>query len=225
MYIGRLLGGGIIPSTLATAGPRHVDRSQGGIANPHPCALRILTNAAKQAFGAGVAAPETSAPCRTAPCFASPPFVFLMTLAFVNWVGFASWQALLNNFAKDAAGLRRLPDRRAPVGARDPGASSPSPPCSCSMIMREQTLAYLSILMPRRRRGDDRAISHRSGGLIPHDHDHVRGASTYFEDGEPGALAPAASPARRRPAASARSTARRRRRSSSPMAASPPPSC
>lgn len=31
------------------------------------------------------------------------PTVFLVSITFINWLGFASWQALLNNFAKDAA--------------------------------------------------------------------------------------------------------------------------
>ncbi|WP_029030824.1 MFS transporter [Salinarimonas rosea] len=77
---------------------------------------------------------------------AASPIVFLMTLAFVNWLGFASWQALLNNFAKDAAGfdgfqigvlqsVREIPGFLAFTAA------------FLFMIMREQTLAYLSILM------------------------------------------------------------------------------
>jgi predicted MFS family arabinose efflux permease len=77
--------------------------------------------------------------------FASP-VVFLMTLAFVNWLGFASWQALLNNFAKEAAGfdgfqigvlqsVREIPGFLAFTAA------------FLFLIMREQTLAYLSILI------------------------------------------------------------------------------
>ena len=33
------------------------------------------------------------------------PVVFLMCLGFANWIGFASWQALINNFAREAAGF------------------------------------------------------------------------------------------------------------------------
>ena len=39
------------------------------------------------------------------PLFASPT-AFLMAVAFINYLGFASWQALFNNFAKDPPSSR-----------------------------------------------------------------------------------------------------------------------
>jgi hypothetical protein len=36
------------------------------------------------------------------------PIVFLTALAAVNWFGFAAWNALLNNFAKEQAGFDGL---------------------------------------------------------------------------------------------------------------------
>jgi predicted MFS family arabinose efflux permease len=76
--------------------------------------------------------------------FRSSPTVFLMSMAFINWVGFAGWQALFNNFARDAAGftgweigvlqsVREIPGFLAFTAA------------FWFMLMREQTLAYASI--------------------------------------------------------------------------------
>ena len=74
------------------------------------------------------------------------PIVFLTVLAFVNWLGFASWQALLNNFAKEAAGfdgfqigvlqsVREIPGFLAFTAAL------------LFLFLREQTLAYVSLLV------------------------------------------------------------------------------
>jgi hypothetical protein len=74
------------------------------------------------------------------------PIRFLTTVAFINWFGFASWQALLNNFAKEAAGftgwemgllqsVREIPGFLAFTAA------------AWFLLMREQTLGYLSLLV------------------------------------------------------------------------------
>jgi predicted MFS family arabinose efflux permease len=76
--------------------------------------------------------------------FLASPTAFLMTITFINWFGFASWQALFNNFAKDAASftgweigvlqsVREIPGFLAFTAA------------FLFMLMREQTLAYVSI--------------------------------------------------------------------------------
>ncbi|MGL5734881.1 MAG: hypothetical protein ACRCYS_08440, partial [Beijerinckiaceae bacterium] len=36
---------------------------------------------------------------------AASPFLFLTSINFINWLGFAAWQALLNNFAREQAGF------------------------------------------------------------------------------------------------------------------------
>src|SRR5215218_7617251 len=77
--------------------------------------------------------------------FFASPTAFLMTVAFVNWLGFASWQALFNTFAKDTAhftgwevgvlqSIREIPGFLAFTAA------------FWFMIMREQMLAYASIV-------------------------------------------------------------------------------
>jgi predicted MFS family arabinose efflux permease len=75
--------------------------------------------------------------------FASPT-VFLTTLAFINWAGFASWQALFNNFAKESAQFTGWE-----VGVLQSVREIPGFLAFTAvfwfMIMREQTLAYASV--------------------------------------------------------------------------------
>jgi predicted MFS family arabinose efflux permease len=74
------------------------------------------------------------------------PVVFLVTLAVVNWAAFAAWQGLINNFAKEQAGfggyeiglmqsLREVPGLLAVTAL------------AWLLLMREQTLAYLSLAL------------------------------------------------------------------------------
>lgn len=79
------------------------------------------------------------------PLLASP-LVFLMALAFVNWLGFASWQALLNNFAKEAAGFDGFQIGVLQSVREIPGFLAFTA-VFLFMIMREQTLAYVSLLL------------------------------------------------------------------------------
>ena len=79
------------------------------------------------------------------PLLASP-LVFLMALAFVNWLGFASWQALLNNFAKEAAGFDGFQIGILQSVREIPGFLAFTA-VFLFMIMREQTLAYVSLLL------------------------------------------------------------------------------
>lgn len=79
------------------------------------------------------------------PLLASP-LVFLMALAFVNWLGFASWQALLNNFAKEAAGFDGFQIGVLQSVREIPGFLAFTA-VFLFMIMREQILAYVSLLV------------------------------------------------------------------------------
>ncbi len=74
------------------------------------------------------------------------PLVFLMTLSFINWIGFASWQALLNNFAKEAAGFSGFEIGVLQSVREIPGFLAFTA-VFLFMVMREQTLAYLSLLL------------------------------------------------------------------------------
>ena len=79
------------------------------------------------------------------PFFASPA-AFLMTLTFMNWFGFASWQALFNNFAKDSAQFTGWEIGVLQSVREIPGFLSFTA-AFLFLLMREQTLAYASILL------------------------------------------------------------------------------
>ncbi len=73
------------------------------------------------------------------------PILFLTAIYFVNWLGFAAWQALLNNFAREQAGFTG-----AEIGLLQSVREIPGFLAFTAvfffMIMREQTLAYLSLV-------------------------------------------------------------------------------
>jgi len=72
------------------------------------------------------------------------PTAFLMTITFVNWLGFAGWQALLNNFAKEAAGFTGWEIGILQSVREIPGFLAFTA-VFWFMLMREQTLAYISL--------------------------------------------------------------------------------
>lgn len=73
------------------------------------------------------------------------PTAFLMVLAFVNWFGFASWSALINNFAKEAASFNGQD-----IGILQSVREIPGFLAFTAIIlfwfMREQILAYFSLV-------------------------------------------------------------------------------
>lgn len=73
------------------------------------------------------------------------PTAFLMVLAFVNWFGFASWSALINNFAKEAASFSGQD-----IGILQSVREIPGFLAFTAIIlfwfMREQILAYFSLV-------------------------------------------------------------------------------
>ncbi len=74
------------------------------------------------------------------------PVTFLMTLGFTNWVGFACWQALINNFGKEAAGFNGL-DIGLMQSVREIPGFMAFTAILLFLFMREQLLAYLSLLV------------------------------------------------------------------------------
>lgn len=74
------------------------------------------------------------------------PIVFLTALAAVNWFGFAAWNALLNNFAKEQAGFDGLAMGLLQSIREVPGLLAVSA-LLFLLIMREQTLAYVSLIL------------------------------------------------------------------------------
>ena len=77
---------------------------------------------------------------------AASPTVFLVAISFVNWLGFASWQALLNNFAKETAGFTGWEIGLLQSVREIPGFLAFTA-IFWFLIMREQTMAYLSLAL------------------------------------------------------------------------------
>ncbi len=77
---------------------------------------------------------------------AASPTVFLVVISFVNWLGFASWQALLNNFAKETAGFTGWEIGLLQSVREIPGFLAFTA-IFWFLIMREQTMAYLSLAL------------------------------------------------------------------------------
>src|SRR5215213_10302427 len=78
--------------------------------------------------------------------FFGSPVAFLMTITFLNWISFASWQALLNNFAKDAAGFTGW-DIGLLQSVREIPGFLAFTAIFWLMYMREQTLAYAALFI------------------------------------------------------------------------------
>ncbi len=79
-----------------------------------------------------------------APSLAASPRAFLMAITFVNWLGFASWQALFNNFAKESAGFTGWEIGLLQSVREIPGFLAFTA-IFFFLIMREQMLAYVSL--------------------------------------------------------------------------------
>jgi Major Facilitator Superfamily len=78
--------------------------------------------------------------------FFGSPVAFLMTVSFLNWISFASWQALLNNFAREAAGFTGWEIGLLQSVREIPGFLAFTA-IFWFMLMREQTLAYASLVL------------------------------------------------------------------------------
>lgn len=76
----------------------------------------------------------------------SSPIVFLTALAAVNWFGFAAWNALLNNFAKEQAGFDGLAMGLLQSIREVPGLLAVTA-LIFLLVLREQTLAYVSLVL------------------------------------------------------------------------------
>ncbi len=74
------------------------------------------------------------------------PLIFLMTLSFVNWLGFAAWQVLLNNFTVEMAGFA-WKDMGLAQSVRELPGFLAFTAIFWIAWMREQTLAYVSLLI------------------------------------------------------------------------------
>lgn len=76
----------------------------------------------------------------------SEPVKFLMALAFINMLGFAGWNTLFNNFAKDAAAFTGAEIGLAQTVREIPGFLAFTA-ILWFLIMREQVLAYIALIV------------------------------------------------------------------------------
>jgi predicted MFS family arabinose efflux permease len=76
----------------------------------------------------------------------SSPAAFFMALSFINWLGFSAWNALLNNFAHDKAGFTGF-DIGLLQSVREIPGFLAFTAIFIILFMKEQTLAYLSLLV------------------------------------------------------------------------------
>ena len=97
--------------------------------------LRMSNSGFSNPFALGGLAPEVRA-----------PVAFLMSLTFVNWLGFAAWQVLLNNFTVEMAGFA-WKDMGITQSLREVPGFLAFTAIFWFMLMREQTLGYISLLL------------------------------------------------------------------------------
>jgi hypothetical protein len=74
------------------------------------------------------------------------PTAFLMAITFVNWLAFASWSALINNFAVDAAGFS-FKDNGLMQSVREIPGFLAFTAIFFIAFLREQTFGYVSMLV------------------------------------------------------------------------------
>lgn len=86
-------------------------------------------------------AKEDAAPAAT---WSSSPAAFLITLSFINWIGFAGWNGLLNNFTVERAGFGWFETGLTQTVREIPGFLAFTA-IFWFMWFREQTVAYVSL--------------------------------------------------------------------------------
>jgi hypothetical protein len=74
------------------------------------------------------------------------PLIFLMTLTFVNWLGFAAWQVLLNNFTIEMGGFR-WKEMGITQSLREIPGFLAFTAIFFLLWIREQTFAYIALLL------------------------------------------------------------------------------
>lgn len=74
------------------------------------------------------------------------PVSFLMFLAFINWLGYAGWVTLFNNFAKEAVGANGAQIGLAQTIREIPGFLAFTA-IYWFLLMREQVLAYFALIL------------------------------------------------------------------------------
>jgi Major Facilitator Superfamily len=88
---------------------------------------------------------KTAAPLPFAGSLFSHPTAFLMAINFVNFLAFASWQVLINNFAVESVGFS-IRDNGIMQSVREIPGFLAFTAIFFILFLREQTFAYLSML-------------------------------------------------------------------------------
>jgi predicted MFS family arabinose efflux permease len=83
-------------------------------------------------------------PAPSKPSIFENPTAFLMSITFVNWLAFASWSALINNFAVDTAGFT-FKDNGVMQSVREIPGFLAFTAIFFIAFLREQTFGYLSM--------------------------------------------------------------------------------
>jgi predicted MFS family arabinose efflux permease len=85
-------------------------------------------------------------PSAAKPSIFENPTAFLMSITFVNWLAFASWAALINNFAVDSAGFT-FKDNGIMQSVREIPGLLAFTAIFFIAVLREQTFGYLSMIV------------------------------------------------------------------------------
>lgn len=89
---------------------------------------------------------DPTAPGAGPTSFRRSPLVFLSVLAAINWFGFAVWNALINNFAKEAGGFDGFAMGVLQSVREVPGLLAVTA-LIFLVVLREQALAYASLVL------------------------------------------------------------------------------
>jgi len=90
--------------------------------------------------------PEETLRPGTLAALSASPVAFLSAMSFINFLGFAGWSALLNNFSREAAGFTGAEMGILQSVREIPGLLSFTA-VLWLLMMREQTLAYFSLIL------------------------------------------------------------------------------
>ena len=93
-----------------------------------------------------IPSPLPAAPGSRLAGYLAQPVVFLMAMTFINFLGFAGWSTLFNNFAKEAVGATGFDIGLAQTVREIPGFLAFTA-IFWFMVMREQTLGYVALIV------------------------------------------------------------------------------
>ncbi len=108
--------------------------------------MRVRGIEALHRHGRGRTACQMTTVAKSLETLRRSPVAFLMTLAVINWAAFAAWQGLINNFAKETAAFSGWDIGLMQSVREIPGLLAVTA-LAWILLMREQTLAYASLVL------------------------------------------------------------------------------